>query len=96
MQTELVQSPARLWAFRREDAADRQQPTCPGHEPGLQETGVWSVVVSQTNSSATMTLEAPKKLMTRSTIGEDFPAVYLTVGTVGLFGRAARRFYAQK
>lgn len=56
---------------------------------------VWLVVVS-TTGSAEMTLEAPKKLMIKSTMGEDFLVVYLTVGTIKLSWCAARRFSAQK
>ena len=38
-------------------------------------------MVSPTDS-VKMTLAAPKKLMIKSTTGEDFPVVYLTVGIV--------------
>lgn len=55
----------------------------------------WLVVVS-TSGSARMTLEAPKKPMIKSTMGKDFPVVFLTVGTIRLSWCAARRFYAQK
>lgn len=94
-QRALVQSPSHLCVFRTEDAADRQQPTCPGHKYSLQDILLWLFVVSPTGS-AKMTLEAPKKLMIKSTIGEDFPVVYLTVGTIRLSWCAARRFCAQK